>query len=74
MALENTYLSIIKKENLSNWFIEIEATQITRLQYTIHYKISSWTTKKERFCGGKTGFYEFIITQLQYTENTLSKK
>ena len=36
MALENTYLSIIKKENLSNWFIEIEATQITRLQYTIH--------------------------------------
>ena len=41
MALENTYLSIIKKENLSNWFIEIEATQITRLQYNTQYTTTS---------------------------------
>ena len=69
MALENTYLSIIKKENLSNWFIEIEATQITRLQYTIHYKISSWTTKSKGFVVARV--YNNTITV--HREHTLKK-
>ena len=72
MALENTYLSIIKKENLSNWFIEIEATQITRLQYTIHNTLQNQQLDYQKV--KVLWWQEFIITQLQYTENTLSKK